>query len=384
MIIQEHRRTFMILISLIAFLHVIQRYPSYVSSNQTQTGQWDHTYNEDEEILLPGQQQQQQDSAFSTPSSVLQVLKDLSSLLLRPEEKRHAQRNSLELEQKLEDVLLEFLSNAQESSISHIYTNYTHEKYSSIFQDMSTPQGKAFHWMVHVDEYHIKSKYQQPLHVEAILQRYVLILLFFATEGRYNYRLGNRFTPDANTKAKWSRIGTVGFLSKHKHECHWNKKIKSSSSSPHMYFIKTFGVVCNNAATSRHGKSNWEVTEIHLGGISLDGYIPEELGLLTGLEKLVLRDNYLKGRIPKSLGGMTHLKVLDLSGNQFMGSIPIELGSLVQLESLFLQSNRFHGSRIPAEICHLLLLQGGNLKEVWMDCSHDVDPMVCDCCTRCF
>lgn len=371
----------MILISLVAFLHTIQRYPSYVFSNQTQTGQWDAYKEEEEEEILPGQQQQQ-DSPFSTPSSLLQVLKDLS-LLLRPVEKRHAQRHSLELEQQLEDVLLEFLSNAQESSISHIYTNYTHEKYSSIFRDMSTPQGKAFHWMVHVDEYNIKSKYQQPLNVEAILQRYVLILLFFATEGRYNYRLGNRFTPDANTKAKWSSIGTVGFLSKHENECHWNKRIKSSSS-PQKYFMKTFGVVCDNAAISRHGESKWEVTEILLGGISLDGYIPEELGLLTGLEKLVLSDNYLKGRIPKSLGGMTHLKVLDLSGNQFMGSIPMELGSLEQLESLFLQSNRFHGSRIPAEICHLLSLQGGKLKEVWTDCSHDVDPMVCDCCTRCF
>jgi hypothetical protein len=366
----------MILIFLIGLIRVLQRYPSYVfRKNQT---------DELEDAIINGRKTPVAGTNNKRIDSPLTLLLDLP---LHVKEKLHRRRRSQrdhEAKQELEITLLECIQSKspQESSISMIYTNYTHEHYASIFEDMSTPQGKAFYWLLHVDEY-IRGK-RQPSHA-AILQRYVLTLLFFATEGEYNYRLGSQFTPDANTKAKWSRIGPVGFLSKHENECHWNKRIKKGS-----YML---GVVCDTSSgfsgirksrttSSSSSSSFWQVKEIHLQGLSLDGFIPEELGLLTGLKKLVLNDNYLKGTIPRSLGALTHLELLDLSGNQFMGSIPPELGSLVHLKSLFLHSNHVHGSTMPSEICNLV--QVGNLMDVWTDCRHDVDPIFCNCCTKCF
>mmetsp|Transcript_8204 Transcript_8204/g.15439 ORF Transcript_8204/g.15439 Transcript_8204/m.15439 type:complete len:359 (+) Transcript_8204:48-1124(+) len=353
--VQQDRRIFIVLIFLIGFIHVLRIYPSYIVNKGTSES---YAYKGDEPLS----------SAKNTTKHDSPLFGLLPSLILQ---EKHTQRyTDLEAEQ-LEMILLDFLSSGKETSISTIYKNYTHrdgrEIYSKIILDMSTPQGMAFHWLLHVDEYISK---HQPSN-EAILQRYILTLLFFCTEGEYNYRLGSRFTPDANTKAKWTRIGHLGFLSKLVNECHWNKRIKGSKAQ------QVLGVVCDN-----HG----QVIEIHLGGISLDGFIPEELGLLTGLKKLVLNDNHLKGTIPRSLGAMTNLQLLDLSGNQLMGSVPRELGSLVQLESMFLQSNRIHGNSdtriIPTEICQLFKV--GKLMDVWIDCSLDVGPFLCDCCTKCF
>ncbi len=52
------------------------------------------------------------------------------------------------------------------------------------------------------------------------------------------------------------------------------------------------------------------------------GSIPAELGNLSALEFLGLRDNRLEGSIPPELGDLSNLREVDLIGNEISGCIP--------------------------------------------------------------
>ena len=67
---------------------------------------------------------------------------------------------------------------------------------------------------------------------------------------------------------------------------------------------------------------NGRVTRLNLGGVGLTGEIPPELGDLTDLVHLDLRQNRLSGEIPAELGNLTNLTDLYLSGNQLTGCMP--------------------------------------------------------------
>ncbi|XP_026416007.1 receptor-like protein 35 [Papaver somniferum] len=64
---------------------------------------------------------------------------------------------------------------------------------------------------------------------------------------------------------------------------------------------------------------------------ALEGYIPEEIGLLKGLMILNLSHNRFSGIIPRGIGGISGLESLDLSFNELTGQIP---QSLVSMDSL--------------------------------------------------
>ena len=68
----------------------------------------------------------------------------------------------------------------------------------------------------------------------------------------------------------------------------------------------------------------------------MSGEIPAELGSLSNLTWLSLRDNKLSGEIPAELGSLSNLEDLNLYNNPLSGEIPAELGSLSNLTSLSL------------------------------------------------
>ena len=104
------------------------------------------------------------------------------------------------------------------------------------------------------------------------------------------------------------------------------------------------------------------VVSLGLWGNQLSGSIPPELGDLTSLENLYLRDNQLSGSIPPELGDLTNLETLDLSDNGLSGSIPPELGDLTNLENLDLSDNGLSGS-IPPELGDLTSLETLDLSD---------------------
>ncbi|KAK6263079.1 hypothetical protein QUC31_008895 [Theobroma cacao] len=108
------------------------------------------------------------------------------------------------------------------------------------------------------------------------------------------------------------------------------------------------GITCN--------QERQHVIKINISSSSLKGFLAPEMGQITYLQELTLRENNLIGIIPKELGMLKFLKVLDLGMNQLTGPIPPELGNLSSVMKINLQSNGLTGS-LPAELGNLKYLQ---------------------------
>ncbi|KAL9994967.1 putative non-specific serine/threonine protein kinase [Helianthus debilis subsp. tardiflorus] len=78
----------------------------------------------------------------------------------------------------------------------------------------------------------------------------------------------------------------------------------------------------------------------------LIGYIPEELGLLTGIHVLNLSHNKLIGPIPVNFSSLANIESLDLSFNSLSGNIPQELIKLNALAIFNVSYNNLSG-RLP-------------------------------------
>ena len=98
------------------------------------------------------------------------------------------------------------------------------------------------------------------------------------------------------------------------------------------------------------------VTALDLEGLRLTGGVPPGLGVLTGLEELLLGINRLTGGIPVELGDLSNLRKLYLRYNRLTGSIPRELGDLSNLTVLWLQGNLLTGE-MPPELGDLTQLE---------------------------
>ena len=64
----------------------------------------------------------------------------------------------------------------------------------------------------------------------------------------------------------------------------------------------------------------------------MSGVIPPELGSLSNLTYLNLRENNLSGEIPPELGGLASLENLGLSENQLSGCVPSSLEDQLNFE----------------------------------------------------
>lgn len=264
---------------------------------------------------------------------------------------------------ELESIILDFMAKFSDPSISNIYNNYTlldEEGSPSILYKKNTAQGKAFDWLRYHDEYskiHIRTN-------EEIIQRFVIVTLFFSTEGSYNDNFATQFTPTSNKRAMWTSKGTLGFLNSNKHECNWNERNIVGGSF--------FGIKCSKSM---------KVEEIYLANVDLNGYIPCEIGLLSDLVKLDLSDNYLQHAIPTSFGLLQKVKEIHLNGNLLVGPIPAELSSLQKLQTLRLHSNRVHGENVDSIFCNSR--NEASYADLSMDCLQSIDHNMCSCCTKC-
>ncbi|XP_024531074.1 LRR receptor-like serine/threonine-protein kinase GSO2 [Selaginella moellendorffii] len=97
-----------------------------------------------------------------------------------------------------------------------------------------------------------------------------------------------------------------------------------------------------------------------LAGNRLQGTIPEEIGIMTMVEKINLSGNNLSGGIPRGISKCVQLDTLDLSSNELSGLIPDELGQLSSLQGLDLSNNRLTG-KIPVFLAKLQKLEHLNL-----------------------
>ena len=124
----------------------------------------------------------------------------------------------------------------------------------------------------------------------------------------------------------------------------WYRKANWLSEAP----ISTwYGITTNDGG---------RVTKIEFGENGMAGSLPAELGQLTYLDSLIVRNNNLTGPIPPELARLERLEYLNLELTSLTGPIPPELARLERLEYLNLGGNDLTGP-IPPELGQLERLE---------------------------
>lgn len=111
------------------------------------------------------------------------------------------------------------------------------------------------------------------------------------------------------------------------------------------------GVTCADGGGGR-------VAAVELANLSLAGYLPSELSLLSELQTLSLPSNRLSGQIPAAaIAALQNLVTLNLAHNFLTGQIPPGISRLASLSRLDLSSNQLNGT-LPPGIAGLPRLSG--------------------------
>ncbi|CAB9525478.1 LRR receptor-like serine threonine-protein kinase [Seminavis robusta] len=135
-----------------------------------------------------------------------------------------------------------------------------------------------------------------------------------------------------------------------------SEKWLSYNTSECFWFTYTpfrFQTACND-------ENVFQYLDLQQNGLA--GRLPEEVGLLTGIQSIHLyRNKHIQGHIPTSIGGMRQLQSIELAENQLTGTLPSELGLLTNVVWLNVLNNQLHGT-LPTE-----LLQMSNLADLFAD-----------------
>ncbi|KAG7963688.1 hypothetical protein I3843_09G130900, partial [Carya illinoinensis] len=124
--------------------------------------------------------------------------------------------------------------------------------------------------------------------------------------------------------------------------------ILASNWSSNTSVCNWIGVTCG----SRHHR----VIALNLSYMGLEGTIPPQIGNLSFLVNLRLKNNSFHGSVPNELSRLYRLKNLNFGFNNFNGEIPSSLGLLSKLQNLFLFGNRFTGA-IPQSLSNMSSLE---------------------------
>ncbi|KAM1228200.1 hypothetical protein ACFX2J_007323 [Malus domestica] len=118
----------------------------------------------------------------------------------------------------------------------------------------------------------------------------------------------------------------------------------------------------------------WNLTFLDLSENALTGQIPEAVFTNLGkLEYLNLSDNYFQGRLPTSFPKLKHLHS---ELNSFSGQIPEDIGLMSRLQRIDLFQNSLQG-RIPSSIGQLRELQYLNLEVNFLNSSIPSELSLC-------
>jgi Leucine-rich repeat (LRR) protein len=188
-----------------------------------------------------------------------------------------------------------------------------------------------------------------------------------STIGRTNTeQIINGLTNETNYFFRIRAVDQAGFFSEYSSEVQSvpGKFREADSLSLVAIYNATDGPNWNNANNwldSAQTINNWEgvsitgerVTGLYLDNKRLNGTLPVEIGNLTALTTLTIRqNNNLRGAIPSSIGNLVKLTNLNFYNNDMNGAIPSEIGNLVELVYFDLRYNQFTGS-LPMTISNL-------------------------------
>lgn len=253
--------------------------------------------------------------------------------------------------------------NAEQSNISdrfdHIVDFVFSHHISTLpaLRNPKSPEHYAVKFLAAGDAFHAEIGEYFDLDTERLLERYVIALLYYKTQG-----------------TKWD--DDLNFLSGNDH-CEWHKVY----SNPQGSFIR--GVQCdddglvvdidlsNNNVNVESVPSALEYLKnletLHLYGNPIGGYFPKSLTKLTKLKSLGLFNTDIAGTIPMSVGDMTSLTTLALGQTKISETIPFTFSALTNLRILGLDGLGLTGAINPLlnlEKLEALYLEDNNLTGV--------------------
>ncbi|XP_051126050.1 probable LRR receptor-like serine/threonine-protein kinase At3g47570 isoform X2 [Andrographis paniculata] len=122
------------------------------------------------------------------------------------------------------------------------------------------------------------------------------------------------------------------------------KFFTSLMSSRSLTFLAVNDNPLNGTFPTFAGNLSSSLQSFSASGCSIRGFIPNEIGKLSGLVRLNLQGNDLTGTIPSELSKLSNLQELDLGNNSLTGFIPTDICKLERLGRLALGQNRLTGS----------------------------------------
>mmetsp|Transcript_29808 Transcript_29808/g.45696 ORF Transcript_29808/g.45696 Transcript_29808/m.45696 type:complete len:730 (-) Transcript_29808:93-2282(-) len=201
------------------------------------------------------------------------------------------------------------------SRIDHIKAFLIDHKISSPakLDSFGSSENMAMTWIADHDERKID------IGDKFFLQRYVLALLYYATEG--DRWVDNHGWLGATIESDWYGINTDLSITATSQEI---KKVNADE-------------------VSRSVRNVEDVLSIDLALNDLRGSIPQELFLLSNLKSLFLNDNQLTGYIPTLISKLSNLERIWIQDNELEGIIPAELWLMENITFLSAHSNFLSG-----------------------------------------
>lgn len=185
--------------------------------------------------------------------------------------------------------------------------------------DPATADHDAFDWLENIDNVSALNIENNPTR---IVQRYILALLYYATDGT-NW--------DANAQDKWLSSDS---------ECDW-AGVTCDANNLVIELDKGLGQLGGYIPNCINGLSL--LTLLNLGANNIGGELPADLRRLGNLEYLNLATNNLSGTIPDDIGEMRNLYSLHLSRNSLTGELPTNIVNLSSMTALYLYNNELEG-----------------------------------------
>ena len=211
-------------------------------------------------------------------------------------------------------------------------------------QRTDDPRLRARAWMLYEDL--LRDEYLAANYPPAILQRFALVELYYATGGGTSWNVDEDLYDDDDDSeasedvALWENenatatASSFAFLTPEASECDW------------------YGITC-----TQDEDSNYHVRKIVLPAQNLTGTLPSSLYILPELGEINLTQNALTGPLPtawftavddddssnQDSSPLPSLFVLDLERNQLTGTIPPTLWSRPVMRFVYLNDNRLSG-----------------------------------------
>ncbi|CAN6556692.1 unnamed protein product [Malus baccata var. baccata] len=147
------------------------------------------------------------------------------------------------------------------------------------------------------------------------------------------------------------RLSLLAIKAQIKQDLHNYNVMSSWNESTH--FCMWHGVTCSRRHRQR-------VTNLDLHSQNLVGKLSPNIGNLSFLRQLRLKNNSFSHEIPPQIGNLRRLQVLQLGANSFSGSIPHNISYCFNLINVSFSHNKL-GGKIPPSLGNLSSLQGLSL-----------------------